>query len=1063
MKKLNRLMSAALAVCILLSMAFPALAAGETIYIKTAEDLAELSKNCTLDSWSRGKMVVLQNDIDLKGRDFTPIPTFGGTFDGQGHRIYGLVVEGSGNVRGLFRYIQKGAVVRDLRLEGDVSPSDRRNDLGILAGSNSGQIINCTVKGRISGESRVGGIAGINEEGGEIVACTFEGTAIGVHSAGGIAGENRGTLTRCVNTGSINTKDLEDSPKTDYTNLDKFNSMDNVPAYTDIGGIAGLSGGVIQSCRNEGAVGYEQIGYNIGGIAGRQSGYLDGCENSGKISGNKDVGGIVGQLEPEVVRVYGSDTLTRLLDELENLQELTDRTIDDARSVSHSVSDQLDDLSDKTRSAKDIASELSDAMTDWANGNIDQINELSARVSWAMDRMSEILDSAELLGDDLDDLIDELEKVRDQLVDISDEGQDAAADFKDAAADLKDAASSASDNTQKVTDAMQKVIDAINAGNDPYDAIGELIDALNGYSDALDDLDKALGHLEDALGRLEDIGLMVDDLLDMLDDVGDRVRDILDRLDDITGRLNDMVTELSAKPEIKIEPIGDDITSKSDALWDALDDMLDSGDQLNSLLQSSSDRLLDDLRDVNNCFKRVTSIIREEYDNMEDDSSKFLEDRIKDHFTDVSDSGNYDRQHDGRVSNSVNTGDIYALTNAGGIAGSIGIETDIDVDEDIGKVGDYSLKRHYEARGVLISSSGKGVVTSKNDNAGGVCGAAYLGLIYNCGGYAEVESTDGSYVGGIAGCSDGTIRGSWVRCTLSGGEHIGGVAGYGNNIEGCRAVVSIPEGGAYTGAVAGEIDKDGLLSGNLFASDDLGGVDGISYEGKAEPSDYDRLCTMTGVPDDFKRLELVFRADGEIVEVISFRYGKGIDHLPEIPAKKGCSASWPDIDYTHLTAAQTLDAVYTPYSSSLAEGGSEIPMILVDGSFSPGAEVSHTSEDVTWTDEKGNEYAASAYTVSVSDPELKDIVYTVHFRLPDSGKKYDLWIRDESGSWSRADSTVDGSYLLFKCSDPQVTFSAVPRERSLVVLIAAAGGAAAVILLLAVLIIKKRAKRKRRG
>ena len=42
MKKLNRLMSAALAVCILLSMAFPALAAGETIYIKTAEDLAEL-------------------------------------------------------------------------------------------------------------------------------------------------------------------------------------------------------------------------------------------------------------------------------------------------------------------------------------------------------------------------------------------------------------------------------------------------------------------------------------------------------------------------------------------------------------------------------------------------------------------------------------------------------------------------------------------------------------------------------------------------------------------------------------------------------------------------------------------------------------------------------------------------------------------------------------------------------------------------------------------------------------------------------------------------------------
>ena len=74
-----------------------------------------------------------------------------------------------------------------------------------------------------------------------------------------------------------------------------------MPAGTDIGGIAGFSNGVIQSCKNVGNVGYEHMGYNVGGIVGRQSGYLDGCKNTGIVNGRKDVGGIAGQLEPRCV------------------------------------------------------------------------------------------------------------------------------------------------------------------------------------------------------------------------------------------------------------------------------------------------------------------------------------------------------------------------------------------------------------------------------------------------------------------------------------------------------------------------------------------------------------------------------------------------------------------------------------------------------------------------------------------------------------------------------------------------------------------------------------------
>ena len=72
--------------CLLLISLLPVtqvLADGDgAIHIKSAEDLRSLAHSCTLDSWSRGKTVVLDNDIELTDDDELPIPTFGGTFSG---------------------------------------------------------------------------------------------------------------------------------------------------------------------------------------------------------------------------------------------------------------------------------------------------------------------------------------------------------------------------------------------------------------------------------------------------------------------------------------------------------------------------------------------------------------------------------------------------------------------------------------------------------------------------------------------------------------------------------------------------------------------------------------------------------------------------------------------------------------------------------------------------------------------------------------------------------------------------------------------------------------------
>lgn len=93
-------------------------------------------------------------------------------------------------MRGLFRYIQSGATVQDLTVAGTIHPSDRQNDLGLLAGSNAGRVLNCAGLGTIIGDNRIGGLIGTNETGGELVSSRFSGSVTGKHSAGGVVGEN---------------------------------------------------------------------------------------------------------------------------------------------------------------------------------------------------------------------------------------------------------------------------------------------------------------------------------------------------------------------------------------------------------------------------------------------------------------------------------------------------------------------------------------------------------------------------------------------------------------------------------------------------------------------------------------------------------------------------------------------------------------------------------------------------------------------------------------------------------------------------------------------------------
>ena len=1137
-QKASKFLSLLLAAILLLSLMAPAvLAAGsaDTIYLYTTEDLVNLSQNCTLDSWSQGKTVYLEADIDLTGVDFTPIPTFGGTFEGQGHTISGLSITGSGNVRGLFRYIQPTGAVRDLHVSGTIAPTDRKNTLGGLVGENRGTITNCSFSGAVSGADSIGGIAGINEAQGQLINCTFSGSVTGEHYVGGIAGQNYGSIIQCENNGSINTTEVDAELNLDNLNQEQLNAAENVPVCTDIGGIAGFSSGILQGCVNTGAVGYAHVGYNIGGIVGRQSGYLNGCANSGTILGRKDVGGIAGQLVPEVRLLYNEGQVGDLLDELDVLRALLDQTGDDVRGASDELSERMQAISDRAGEAQEAMSSLMDSTTEWANENIDAINSLSARLSWLTDEIAPILD-------DTSDVLDLAEELAGQLNDVLDEGRaageigtDTAAEAEHAIQALRSSLRQARASRDQLQSALDHLKQVLGRGEDTGLAVEAFFEAFGVFAEdcggaagaaaqalrilwdargpegmteeqreawdsalagvqsglaqaasALPELGKALVRLADSLTHPEEFGAALEDvkgagsslaaalrsladatkegqdtvgsLRDLLEQggnmgsalekVGNTAEELLGQAAGIGRDLADTVEELSEMPTITVQPISSEIQEQGNALGDIFSNLLDDGDALQESMSSSTDILLDDLDAINDQFGVITDLLRDILDG----SDKEFEDR----FEDVSDE-TPETTDTGYLSDARNAGTVEGDINVAGIVGSMAIEYDFDPEDDLIQEGDRSLDFRYQTKAVVASCINTGEISGKQDYSGGIVGLMDLGRVGNCENYGAVSSSNGDYVGGIAGASWGSIRDSWSKCHLSGGDYVGGVAGLGATLVNCHTLVTIDEGFAYLGAVAGDADSGGTVSGNTFTSESLGALDGISYAGKAEPVGFDALCSTEGVPELFSHLELTFVANGATVAVVPFRYGEGIESLPEIPAKKGYSAAWPDLDYTHLTASQTLEAEYTPYTSALTDGG-ELPEILVDGSFSSRAEVSHTTEDVTWTDDQGQSHSATAYTVTVEDPDLEQVSYTVHYRLPDSGKRWVLWVQDENG-WSQADFEIDGQYLLLASQAGEITFCVTERSSNFFAWIAAGAGC---LILLAIIFYGSRRIHKKR-
>ena len=1040
----SRLLALALSLVLSLSLSLPALAAGEDgiIYIHTAKDLCALSDSCAYDAWSRGKTVLLTADISLRGVDFEPIASFSGTFNGGGHTISGLTLTKSLSPAGLFLTLERGAFVHALKVEGQVTPGGTKEAVGGIVGRNYGTLEECSFFGVVKGDSAVGGIVGRNEAGGLVAYCTVSGSVSANRYTGGIAGYNLGTLRACINSASVNTAnvdptlsldDLSIDPASSLTDLVSVGAVESRNATSDTGGIAGYSSGSLLSCINRGAVGYPHFGYNVGGGAGRSDGFVDSCSNYGMIYGRKDVGGIVGQMEPYLRLSLRDDLIARLRAELDKLNALVSSTLDDVDSTNDHISSRLDSVSAYTNAAVDDADSLAGQTTDFIDKNIGSVNELTDRAKTVTDALHDILKALEAAEDSMGDAVDALRQCD------------------------KDLTLNAADRAElsRFSNDLQQQSKALAA----------LTDELRGYIES-DDVNSALAclvNVADVLSAMASdmsgiTGLLTDYLQTAVPKAHEDIQRALRALDGTSGSLGSalrqarkLIEEFNERDELTFYPLGEGYQSTLDSLFSNLRSTMNELDGLSDEVSADGTTLTADLRAVNDQMNAVVNLCLDIFVDMTDADASDI-------FEDTSDE-NIDAVTFGKVRGCTNYGAVDADLNVGGIAGAMAIEYELDPEGDQ-KESSSVFDRVYETKAVVQHCVNRGSISGKKDCIGGIVGEMDLGIVLSCEAYGSARSETGSYVGGIAGLSSAGIRSSWAKLTLSGKSSVGGIVGSGSEdtsssagsgctVTDCRSLVVVEDCDQFSGAISG---RDlGVFRGNYFVSDVLRGIDRRSLSGQAEPMDYAAFCALGSVPEDFLSFTLRFVCDGRTLKTLRFDYGDSFDFsvFPSLTEQSGSYPVWDRTDLTDLRFDTVVTAEYTAYRTSLqsdAQRADGRSVFFVEGEFNETDSLTAAAQtpdpgafpqlaDNRRTALKNyfsflSERTLPAMTVYRSVAEQWELSFprdalaehTIRYLSPEevSMDHCAVFVRRSDGSWQPVETTSMGSYLLFTAEGENV-------------------------------------------
>ena len=253
--------------------------------IETAAQLAHFAKTVNEGEAYLYKYIVLTADIDLANKEWTPIGNhsnlFKGNFNGNNHTVTGMQIRGELDRVGLFGECKKfnvDSAIKNITVKDSVICGNKF--VGAIVGSAEEiNIENCrSIGNTINGETDVGGICGKigGYSVGKVSQCYNSSKVTGQGRVGGIAGMG-GIAENCLNTGEI--------------------TIIREGYRSACGGIFGIFGDATTSARVTACVNLGKVsgGESFGGIVGKtetsSTGHISNCYyNMDAITGGFDAG-----------------------------------------------------------------------------------------------------------------------------------------------------------------------------------------------------------------------------------------------------------------------------------------------------------------------------------------------------------------------------------------------------------------------------------------------------------------------------------------------------------------------------------------------------------------------------------------------------------------------------------------------------------------------------------------------------------------------------------------------------------------------------------------------------
>lgn len=967
-------------------------------------------------------------------------------------------VKGENTIGGIAGHNTESGKIISCGAEGNIGGE---NATGGIAGKNSGLLQNCTNQAAVNTiyEEKKNDIADLETDTGAVLENyktkeeeNEEESLLGHSDTGGIVGYTDGIVQGCVNRAAVGYRHV---------------------GY-NVGGIAGRQAGYLLGCRNEGLI---QGRKDVGGIVGQAEPYillhasesmlrdlrheLDslhtmvnrfitdtdslGDETREDLRGISDRAKEAGDSAERLLH-QGTDFVDDNVSEINAQAAILSNTLDQLTPVFEKLENggtdltaALDDLTvafdDISIYAPDLNDELDEievAMEDIKRGTECLRSAISHAVK-AKERLedairyqntSAVREAIAELSAAMQDLVSAKQTIREATETIGNILQSRPKDFetiginaKQIAENLKTIAANIGTSAKALTTIKNSLDTIVRNTNIDYSALraaaNQMQIALGYFSSSLRYTTRGMEALIPAMRGISDkLTAYTEDISGQLETAKDNVSGAIKKLsyasEDITAALEEMkdiLADLAEEDAPEFVKLGDDFKQTSETLFDTLSNISNGIDDLETTLSDGVDTMTGNISAISNQFQIVMRLLLDEAEELQSGSRG-----LEDIFVDASEE---DIKHtkQGKVADCYNSGAVQADRNTGGIAGAVAIEYSKDPEDETEKPN--TLNFTYRSKAILQSCMNDGAVEGKKDCTGGIAGLAEIGTIYECENYGKAESTNGNYVGGIAGKSASAVRKCYAKSALKGKRYVGGIAGKAETVTACYAIVRT-EGEENVGAICGDAENLGNLYADFYVDSGTGAVDGISYRGKAEPIRFEELRERSGIPERFVSFTVTFLAENAVVATQDIKYGESTDRIkyPEIPPKDGHFGKWEQPEAESVTEDLEVVCTYQPYitilpSAEKNESG-KLALALCEGEFTDEAEL-HIKENEVYQRENGDNHS-KIYDVSLVGTDIAAEEAVMLRLLNEQKEKVTVW-EMKDGNWEKVQTTDKGKYV----------------------------------------------------